>query len=1063
MGLQFRLRGYFICMMLLLMGATAPLAQAVSDVLTIDSPFELLSLNGDPAVIGLGGDSTSANPSVSSNGRFVAFASNASNLVASDPNGNGADIFVYDRDSDTTELLTAGSNNTSFAPSISGDGRFVAFYSQASNLVASDPNGTTPDIFVYDRESDTIELLTSGGNNTSFAPSISADGRYVAFYSNASNLVANDPNGVNADIFVYDRDSGTTELLTSGSDGANLNPSISADGRFVAFYSRASNLVPTDPNGITPDIFVYDRDSGTTELLTTSGDGTSTNPSISADGRLVAFSSRATNLVTSDPNGSENDIFVYDRDSDTTELLTSGGNSSSAFPSISADGRFVAFFSNASNLVTNDANGTGGDIFVFDLASDTTELLTPGGNSSSGSPSISADGRFVTFASNASNLVLDDPNGTIGDIFVFNRDSGATELVTSDNNGASVNPSISADGRFVAFYSYAPNLVASDPNGTTPDIFVYDRESDTIELLTSGGNNTSFAPSISADGRYVAFYSNASNLVANDPNGVNADIFVYDRDSGTTELLTSGSDGANLNPSISADGRFVAFYSRASNLVPTDPNGITPDIFVYDRDSGTTELLTTSGDGTSTNPSISADGRLVAFSSRATNLVTSDPNGSENDIFVYDRDSDTTELLTSGGNSSSAFPSISADGRFVAFFSNASNLVTNDANGTGGDIFVFDLASDTTELLTPGGNSSSGSPSISADGRLVAFTSRASNLVLTDPNGTEADIFVYDRALGITELLTAGGNNSSVNPSISGDGQTVTFQTSASNLFPTGNTNQNILAIPFTAQNAPPAADATVTLFSAVLPASRSVEVGATATAFATLINAGTATAEGCGLQLPDTLAAGFFYQSSDQETNAVVGQPNQPVDIPAGGSQSFVFGITPNEALSATEVALRFQCANATDAASFVGLNTLLLSASATPVPDLIALAATTTRNGVMELTNNNGFFTAATINVGSASTITVSTDTGGTALPIILSLCQTNPATSACINPVVPNTEPVMVEIAEGDTPTFAVFASGDESIPLDPANSRVFIRFSDDSGEVRGATSVAVQNTP
>ena len=234
-----------------------------------------------------------------------------------------------------------------------------------------------------------------------------------------------------------------------------------------------------------------------------------------------------------------------------------------------------------------------------------------------------------------------------------------------------------------------------------------------------------------------------------------------------------------------------------------------------------------------------------------------------------------------------------------------------------------------------------------------------------------------------------------------------------------------------------------------------------TATAFATLINAGTLDAQDCELRLPGSIAGTFFYQASDAATNAVIGEPNVSVDISAGGSQSFVFGITPSEELVATEVALEFRCANAADAASFVGLNTLLLSASFAPVPDLIALVATTTANGVMELGNNSGFFTAATINVGSAGTITVSADTGDATLPMTLSLCQTDPATSVCINPTVPGAGPVIVEIAEGGTPTFAVFATAEDAIPLDSVNSRVFLRFSDDLGEVRGATSVAVEN--
>ena len=269
-------------------------------------------------------------------------------------------------------------------------------------------------------------------------------------------------------------------------------------------------------------------------------------------------------------------------------------------------------------------------------------------------------------------------------------------------------------------------------------------------------------------------------------------------------------------------------------------------------------------------------------------------------------------------------------------------------------------------------------------------------------------------------------------------------------------TDGNTDSQPFNVAVSPPP-----TLVSAVLPASRSVEVGTLATAFATVINTDSVAAEDCVVRLPDAVSAEFFFQASDPATNELIGEPNQAVTINPGAAQSFVFGITPSAELSAAEVALQFQCAGAPEAASVVGLNTLLFSASSAPVPDLIALVATTTNNGVMELGDNTGFFTAATINVGSAATITVQADVGGANLPMTLSLCQTDPETSVCINPAVPSTEPVTVEIVDGGSPTFAVFATASGSIPLDPARSRVFLLFSDELGEVRGATSVAVQN--
>ncbi len=349
------------------------------------------------------------------------------------------------------------------------------------------------------------------------------------------------------------------------------------------------------------------------------------------------------------------------------------------------------------------------------------------GNSDSGDPlgyyteSFSADGRYVVFESQASNLVAGDTNG-FREVFVRDRQSGTTERVSVDSGGAqgngfSTEPSISADGRFVAFSSIA-NLVVGDTNGFY-DVFVRDRLSGTTErvsVATGGtqGNDYSYDPSISADGRFVAFFSLTTNLVAGDTNA-STDIFVRDRQSGTTERVSVDSGGAQGNqdsaqPWISADGRFVAFHSDASNLVAGDTNA-SYDVFVHDRQSGTTERVSLAtggaqGDQDSYDASISADGRYVAFMSRATNLVAGDTNALS-DIFVRDRQSGTTErvsVATGGaqGNQDSALPSISADGRLVAFQGQASNLVAGDTNAAS-DVFVRDRnAAGFTSLCDPG-------------------------------------------------------------------------------------------------------------------------------------------------------------------------------------------------------------------------------------------------------------------------------------------------------------------------------------------------------------------------
>ena len=274
------------------------------------------------------------------------------------------------------------------------------------------------------------------GNTDSYNPSISADGRFVAFDSDASNIVPGDTNS-NRDIFVRDRLTNTTTRVSFDSAGNQANDasdrvSISADGRFVAFTSLASNLVPGDTNG-DPDIFVRDTLTNTTTRVSVNSAGNQGNvrslfnaPSISADGRFVAFESRASNLVPGDTNDAL-DILVRDRLTNTTTRVSldsagNQGNSSSESPSISADGRFVAFTSGASNF---DLGTDTSDIFVRDTLTNTTTNVSvdSAGNRGDGdSPSISADGRFVAFESNSSNLVPGDNNNS-NDIFVVETSS----------------------------------------------------------------------------------------------------------------------------------------------------------------------------------------------------------------------------------------------------------------------------------------------------------------------------------------------------------------------------------------------------------------------------------------------------------------------------------------------------------------------------------------------------------------------------------------------------------------------------------------------------------------
>lgn len=401
------------------------------------------------ATDGSEGNAYSSLPSISADGRFVAFHSPASNLVGGDAN-ESEDVFVHDSASGVTERVSVDSEGNeatgdSKHPSISGDGRFVAFHSAAADLVADDTNAQS-DIFVHDRALGVTERASlafdgSQADGACTAPVISADGRYVAFVSEAANLVAGDTNGV-ADVFVRDRQLGITERvsITSGgdqADGASDWPGISAGGRYVVFVSVAAHLVAGDTNGVA-DIFVRDRQTGITGRVSIAAGGAQANgvsmaASISADGRFVAFTSLASNLVPGDTNGA-GDVFVRDRELQLTERVSvtwTGGqaNAPSGNTSISADGQYVAFDSLAGNLVSGDTNDVE-DVFVHDRQARTVQRVSiaSGGSQAnlwSGLPAIAADGRFVAFVSEASNLASGDTNHVL-DVFLHWRSPSAS-------------------------------------------------------------------------------------------------------------------------------------------------------------------------------------------------------------------------------------------------------------------------------------------------------------------------------------------------------------------------------------------------------------------------------------------------------------------------------------------------------------------------------------------------------------------------------------------------------------------------------------------------------------
>jgi Tol biopolymer transport system component len=421
--------------------------------------------------------------------------------------------------SGTTEMISGssagdlGDEERSF-PSISADGRFVAFASSASWLVNGDTKTcegfgdpeSCPDVFLFDRQTAKTTLISKSssgvpGNAYSGSPVLSANGRFIAFISEANNLVEDDTNGM-VDVFVYDRQNRLIQRVSASSTGIQANLyshaplAISASGRYVAFSSSASNLVKGDMNS-TRDVFVHDRLLRITELVSISSNGEQGNsfsgqPSISADGRFVAFISEASNLVSENTNLCAPQkpclgVYVHDRQTRLTERVSVSsvgeqGNQHSHSPSISRDGRFVAFVSLASNLVIGDTNDKF-DVFVRDRLLGITERVsvsTSGeqGYWSSGPPSISDDGWFVAFSSEADNL-LDGETEKIPQIYIRDRLRGLTERISVSSTGEKGNwlsesPSISASGRYIVFASEASNLVEGDLNGTV-DIFVRDR------------------------------------------------------------------------------------------------------------------------------------------------------------------------------------------------------------------------------------------------------------------------------------------------------------------------------------------------------------------------------------------------------------------------------------------------------------------------------------------------------------------------------------------------------------------------------------------------------------
>jgi hypothetical protein len=753
------------------------------------------------------GNFASEEASVNFDGRYVAFASDATNLVASDTNAK-RDIFIIDRTVGTTVLAStdaAGNqaNGVCDWPYLNADGRYVAFQSGATNLVTGDTNAVT-DVFRRDLlDGATIRISTDNagaeGDAACAVGGISSDGRYVVFET-AGKLAGGSVQGI-SQVVVKDVLTGTTTLASADAAGSPANnysvgASISGDGRYVGFISNATNLVSDDATGY--DLFVKDLSTGAVVRVATDvpafGDTRSEYAtSLSEDGRYIAFRNRPADAGTS-----WTEVFVADLIGRATrkvsvglEGVTSNGGSDSA--RISSDGRYVAFHSLASNLVIDDTNGCA-DIFVKDQATGVTTRISQDangqqGNAASLTPRISGDGRIVAFQSVATNLAVRDYNSS-ADVFISERTTAALSLQSArlgatpcGGNGHSMEATLSGDGRYVAFTTWSTDLGRYDGNGAAGDIYLRDVVTGTTARVDPGFQFMGglAQPSLSGDGRHVAYASSPTNfdgfaVVQDLSTGASTSVSGPPRrylfESGPLMTLR------NAAPSLSNDGRYVAFaatYSYRSSST---------DAYIQDLSTGTQTVLTSGTPGV--EPQISGDGRYVVYA-----------NGY---VYVYDRLNATSTVAstdTTGTQAIGADPAINTDGRYVAFSSTAENLVADDTNETS-DIFVKDLISGVTVRVSTNGageqaNGPSLSPRISGDGRYLVFQSEADNLVPDDTNGRK-DVFVKDLVTGSIARVNLADDGQQANQdcgaaAISSDGRFIAFQTAATNLHPADTSN----------------------------------------------------------------------------------------------------------------------------------------------------------------------------------------------------------------------------------------------------------------------------------
>ena len=777
----------------------------------------------------------------SDDGRWVVFSSIASNLVRGDTN-NVEDVFLRDTQLGTTRRISVTSSGEQLVhPSVdacmSASGRYVVYRTMSD--VTGESHHEDEDIYLYDRVENSQLLVsrpvTGCGaecDGLNLSPNISADGRFVAFTSTSAELIAGADAQGTTQLYLFERLTRNMSMITAmpgslvgfGGGGASL----SEDGRFITLATTTDSLGTS--NGQT-DVYVFDRVLEVFRLVSKANDGTEGNGDsyggvISRDGSHAAFLSAADNLVPSDNNGTELDVFVVQLGLDIIELATVSDNGNqpeghvTAWPSISADGMEVAFMSEGGGLIDLAGTITRG-VYVRDRVANTTERIAPQSldqfDDRAETPYLSPDGDTLYYTAGAADLVIDDTNGAL-DLFKTQIDNGVTERLSMPTAGY-VGPSgpneeifardrrrtVTADGRFVVFTSYATNLTSSggpiERASSLPEVYLHDRLTRGVTLISrpagspSNPDGFSSTPSISSDGRFVAFHSAHDDLVPNDDNGV-LDVFVYDRQTQSISRITTDQPGVRVGgfeAYMAADGEHVAFLSDITGL------GASFQAYVADLTMGTIERVSVNNSGDPANSaaagvSVSGDGRYAVFESFADNLVAGDTN-SKTDIFLHDRQNGITRRIsvsTTGdeGDDASYDAQISDDGSTVVFTSDADTFLPGATNVL---TYTHEVITGETRLesISESGIAvpfTSGT-SISGDGRYVAMSTASADLVRSgqplDLNDV-IDIYIGDRDMGGIQRVSVDrelleGNGHSTAAKLDASGRFIEFSSETNN------------------------------------------------------------------------------------------------------------------------------------------------------------------------------------------------------------------------------------------------------------------------------------------